>query len=110
MKAQDVRLINTFVETGRVFFHLHNGKTALRIMSAREIKQADIILGKNGWNAYVEYLVDLFNEHYANQRITRIEPTPREERFWLLHFSRSINPLPDNEEEEYQNLLHENSF
>jgi hypothetical protein len=108
MVAQDIRLINAYQESGRVFFHLHNGKTVTRCMEARDIIHANRIGNLEGKDAKVAEFVRLFNEKYAEpQVIKHVELSPSEQRFFQLHNERKICPLPPEDEEEYQRLLDE---
>lgn len=107
MDKNDVRIVNEFQESGRVFFHLKNGKTVVRIMERRDIMN---VKRKNrDYQKRLEGFVDLFNEKYSEpQKIERIKLSPSEERFWELHSIRYvIGQLSPEQEEEYQNLLNE---
>ena len=106
MKASDIRLINENQESGRVFFHTNDGQTICRTMTSREVKQGQILRRREGNEAFTNYFVDLFNNKYSEpQKIEYRRMSEADTRFFWLHHCREINPLPFDEEEEYQRLL-----
>jgi hypothetical protein len=112
MKASDIRLINENQESGRVFIHLIGGQTICRVMSPREVRVAQKIRSREGGEAFKNEIVRLFNDRYSEpQGVMRQGPADRdEERFWTLHNMRKINPLPTDEESEYQILLNQSDI
>jgi hypothetical protein len=106
MKASDIRLINDNQESGRVFFHTYDGKTICRTMTSREVQQGQVLRRREGEKACTNYFVDLFNNKYSEpQKIEYRRMSEADTRFFWLHHCREINPLPFDEEEEYQRLL-----
>lgn len=106
MKANEVRIVNANQESGKVFFHMLNGKTVIRTMYASEIIKANTIGHREGEDARIAEYVRLFNEKYSEpQTIRYVELSESEKRFFELHNMRKICCLPPDEEEEYQELL-----
>lgn len=91
----------------KVFFHMFDGKDITRTMTSREIINANRIGRLNGEDARIEEYVRLFNEKYsaAQPKPQYVELNAEERRFFELHNMRSISPLTEEEEEEYQDLL-----
>lgn len=111
MKASDIRLINENQESGRVFIHLIGGQTICRVMSPQEVRKAQKIRLREGIEAFKNEIVRLFNDIYSKPQAVRKVPVDRdEERFWTLHNMRKINPLPTDEESEYQILLNQSDI
>ena len=108
MIANDVRIVNSNQETGKVFFHLVNGKTVVRTMCASEIIKANTIGNREGEDARIAEYVRLFNERYSEpQKITYVEPSESEKRYFELHNMSRICPLTPDEEEELVELENE---
>ena len=106
MKANEVRIVNTNQENGKVFFHLKNGKTIVRTMSKKEIATENRIRNNYGEEARIAEFVRLFNERYAEpQNIKNVELDEEERSFFELHNIREIHPLTPEEENEYNKLL-----
>ena len=108
MIANDVRIVNSNQETGTVFFHMVNGKTVVRTMCASEIIKANTIGNREGEDARIAEYVRLFNERYSEpQKITYVEPSEREKRYFELHNMSKVVPLTPDEEEELEELKNE---
>ena len=108
MIANEVRIVNSNQETGKVFFHMVNGKTVVRTMCASEIIKANTIGNRDGADARIAEYVRLFNEKYSEpQKITYVEPSESEKRYFKLHNMSRICPLTPDEEEELEELENE---
>ena len=108
MKANEVRIVNTNQETGKVFFHLLNGKTVVRTMCASEIISANTIGNREGEDARIAEYVRLFNDKYSEpQKITYVEPSESAKRYFELHDMRKVIPLTPEQEEELEELENE---
>ena len=108
MIANEVRIVNDNQETGKVFFHLVNGKTVVRTMCASEIIKANTIGNREGADARIAEYVRLFNERYSEpQKITYVEPSESEKRYFELHNMSKVVPLTPDEEEELVELENE---
>ena len=108
MIANEVRIVNSNQETGKVFFHLVNRKTVLRTMCASEIIKANTIGNREGADASIAEYVRLFNEKYSEpQKITYVGPSESEKRYFELHNMSRICPLTPDEEEELEELENE---
>ena len=108
MIANDVRIVNSNQEKGKVFFHMVNGKTVVRTMCASEIIKANTIGNREGEDARIAEYVRLFNERYSEpQKITYVEPSESEKRYFELHNMSRICPLTPDEEEELEELENE---
>ena len=108
MIANEVRIVNSNQETGKVFFHLVNGKTVVRTMCASEIIKANTIGNRDGSDARIAEYVRLFNEQYSEpQKITYVEPSEREKRYFELYKMSQIFPLNTDQEEELEELENE---
>ena len=108
MIANDVRIVNANQENGKVFFHLVNGKTVVRTMCASEIIKANTIGNRDGADARIAEYVSLFNERYSEpQKITYVEPSEREKRYFELHNMSKVVTLTPDEEEELEELKNE---
>ena len=71
MISNEVRIVNSNQENGKVIFHLVNGKTVVRTMCASEIIMANTIGNRDGADARIAEYVRLFNERYSEpQKIT----------------------------------------
>ena len=108
MIANDVRIVNDNQETGKVFFHLVNGKTVVRTMCASEIIKANTIGNREGEDARIAEYVRLFNERYSEpQKITYVEPSESEKRYFELHNMSRICQLTPEDDEELEELENE---
>lgn len=108
MISNEVRIVNSNQETGKVFFHLVNGKTVVRTMCASDIIRANTIGNREGSDARIAEYVRLFNERYSDpQKITYVEPSESEKRYFELYNKSRIFPLIPDEEEELGELENE---
>ena len=108
MKSNEVRIVNANQENGKVFFHLVNGKTVVRTMCASEIIKANTIGNRDGADARIAEYVRLFNEKYSEpQKITYVEPSESEKRYFKLYNMSCICPLTPDDEEELVELKNE---
>ena len=105
MKANEVRIINANQESGKVFFHLKNGKTVIRTMYASDIIKANTIGHRKGEDARIEEYVRLFNEQYSEpQTVANVELSASEKRYFELHNMSKVMPLDAEQEEELKDL------
>lgn len=108
MISNEVRIVNANQEKGKVFFHLVNGKTVVRRMCASEIIKANTIGNRDGADSRIAEYVRLFNERYSEpQKITYVEPSESEKRYFELHNMSRICPLTPDEDEELEELENE---
>lgn len=108
MIANEVRIVNSNQETGKVFFHLVNGKTVVRTMCASEIIKANTIGNSEGEDARIAEYVRLFNERYSEpQKITYVELSASEKIYFELHNMSKVIPLTQEQEEELEELENE---
>ena len=108
MIANEVRIVNSNQETRTVFFHMVNGKTIVRTMCASEIIMANTIGNREGADARIAEYVRLFNERYSEpQKITYVDLSSSEKRYFELHNMSRICPLTPDEEEELEELENE---
>ena len=108
MIANDVRIVNSNQEKGKVFFHMVNGKTIVRTMCASEIIKANTIGNREGSDARIAEYVRLFNERYSEpQKITYVEPSESEKRYFELHNMSRICQLTPEDDEELEELENE---
>ena len=105
MIANEVRIVNSNQETGKVFFHMVNGKTVVRTMCASEIIKANTIGNREGEDVRIAEYVRLFNERYSEpQKITYVEPSESDKRYFELHNMSKVMPLDAEQEEELKEL------
>lgn len=105
MEATEVRNVNAIQVQEKVYFHMTNGKTIVRKMDAREIIKANTIGNREGKDARIAEYVRLFNEKYSEpQRITYVELSASEKRYFELHNKSTVCPLTPDEEEELEEL------
>ena len=105
MKATEVRIVNANQESGKVFFNMLNGKTVIRTMYASDIRKANTIGHREGEDARIAEYVRLFNEQYSeHQKITHVELSESEKRYFELHNKCLICGLTPDEEEELEEL------
>ena len=108
MIANDVRIVNSNQEKGKVFFHMVNGKTVVRTMCASEIIRANTIGNREGSDARIAEYVRLFNDRYSDpQKITYVDLSSSEKRYFELHNMSNVVPLTPDEEEELEELKNE---
>ena len=112
LTVDDIRLVNEFQESGRVFIHLTNGKTIRRIMTSNEIRRAQIIRKKEGIEAFNKEICRLFNEQYFDQgKPEYVALSAEDARFVeLLNKKRICGFLTGDEEEEFRTLLTDSDF
>ena len=100
MKATEIRIVNANQENGKVFFHMLNEKTVIRTMYASDIRKANSIGHREGEDARIEEYVRLFNEQYSEpHKITHVELSESEKRYFELHNKSLICGLTPDEEE-----------
>ena len=108
MIANDVRIVNSNQEKGKVFCHMVNGKTVGRTMCASEIIKANTIGNREGEDVRIAEYVRLFNERYSEpQKITYVDLSSSEKRYFELHNMSKVVPLTPDEEEELEELKNE---
>ena len=108
MISNEVRIVNSNQETGKVFFHLVNGNTVVRTMCASEIIKANTIGNRDGKDARIAEYVRLFNEQYSEpQKITYVGLSASEKRYFELHNMSKVIPLAPEQEEELEELENE---
>ena len=105
MKKNEVRMINANQEKGKVFFHMADGKTIIRTMSASEIRKANTIGSREGEDARIAEYVRLFNEQYSEpQTVANVELSASEKRYFELHNMSKVMPLDAEQEDELKEL------
>ena len=105
MKKNEVRMINANQEKGKVFFHMADGKTIIRTMSASEIRKANTIGSREGEDARIDEYVRLFNEQYSEpQTVGNVELSTSEKRYFELQNMSKVMPLNAEQEEELKKL------
>ena len=105
MKKNEVRMINANQEKGKVFFHMADGKTIIRTMSASEIRKATTIGSREGEDARIAEYVRLFNEQYSEpQTVANVELSASEKRYFELHNMSKVMPLDAEQEAELNEL------
>ena len=105
MKKNEVRMINANQEKGKVFFHMADGKTIIRTMSASESLKANTIGNREGEDARIAEYVRLFNEQYSEpQTVANVELSASEKRYFELHNMSKVMPLDAEQEEELKEL------
>ena len=105
MKKNEIRMINANQEKGKVFFHMADGKTIIRTMSASEIRKANTIGSREGEDARIDEYVRLFNEQYSEpQTVANVELSASEKRYFELHNMSKVMPLDAEQEEELKEL------
>ena len=108
MSAEDIKLVNEYQESGRVFIHLNDGRTICRTMTSKEVQIAQRIRAREGMQAFKTEIARLFNEQYREPQRANRATTAEDEQFYLLRGKRDIIPLTEDEEAEYQYLLQKN--
>lgn len=108
MSAEDIKLVNEYQESGRVFVHLNDGRTICRTMTSKEVQAAQRIRASEGMQAFKTEIARLFNEQYREPQRANRAITAADEQFYLLRGKRDIIPLTEDEEAEYQYLLQKN--
>lgn len=108
MSAEDIKLVNEYQESGRVFVHLNDGRTICRTMTSKEVQAAQRVRASEGMQAFKTEIARLFNEQYREPQRANRAITAEDEQFYLLRGKRDIIPLTEYEEVEYQYLLQKN--
>lgn len=105
MTINEVKQVNANQEKGKVFFHMADGKTIIRTMSASEIRKANTIGSREGEDARIAEYVRLFNEQYSEpQTVANVELSASEKRYFELHNMSKVLPLDAEQEEELKKL------
>ena len=104
----EIRLINTNQEKGKVFFHMVNGETIVRTMSASEICKANTIGSRQGEEARKAEYVRLFNEQYSEpQTVANVELSETDKRYFELKNMSKVFPLDAEQEEKLKELANQ---
>ena len=104
----EIRLINTNQEKGKVFFHMVNGETIVRTMSASEICKANTIGNRQGEDARIAEYVRLFNEQYSEPKtVANVELSESDKRYFELQNMSKVFPLDAEQEEELKELTNQ---
>ena len=104
----EIRLINTNQEKGKVFFHMVNGETIVRTMSASEIRKANTIGNRQGEDARIAEYVRLFNEQYSEPKtVANVELSESDKRYFELQNMSKVFPLDAEQEEELKELTNQ---
>ena len=105
MKKNEVRIVNTNQEKAKVFFHMVDGKTIIRTMSASEIRKANTIGNREGEDARIAEYVRLFNEQYSEpQTVANVELSASDKRYFELQNMSKVFPLDAEQEAELKEL------
>lgn len=103
MKKNEVRMVNANQEKGKVLFHMTDGKTVTRTMSASDIRKANTIGNRQGEDARIAEYVRLFNEQYSEpQTVANVELSASEKRYLELQNMSKVFPLDAEQEEEFK--------
>lgn len=103
MKKNEVRMVNANQGKGKVFFHMTDGKTITRTMSASEIRKANTIGNRQGEDARIAEYVRLFNEQYSEpQTVANVELSESDKRYFELQNMSKVFPLDAEQEEEFK--------
>lgn len=105
VRAEDIKTVNEYQESGRVFVHLKDGRTICRTMTSKEVQAAQRIRASEGMQAFKTEIARLLNEQYRETQRANRAITAEDEQFYLLRGKRDIIPLTEDEEREYQNLI-----
>ena len=104
----EIRLINTNQEKGKVFFHMVNGETIVRTMSASEIRKANTIGSRQGEEARKAEYVRLFNEQYSEpQTVCNVELSESDKRYFELQNMSKVFPLDAEQKEKLKELANQ---
>lgn len=107
VSAEEIKTVNEYQESGRVFIHLNDGRTICRMMTSKEVQTAQRIRAREGMKAFKTEIARLFNGKYREaQRANRVT-TAEDEQLGLLRTKRDIIQLTEDEEFEYQHLLNQ---
>lgn len=102
---EDIRMVNEYQESGRVFIHLKNGKTIRRTMRSNDVRRAQIIRNKEGIDAFHREICRLFNEQYFEPD-KPIKLSAEDERFLELRNKKKICGFLDpDQERELEKLM-----
>lgn len=103
MKKNEVRMVNANQEKGKVLFHMTDGKTVTRTMSASDIRKANTIGNRQGEDARIAEYVRLFNEQYSEpQTVANVELSASEKRYLELQNMSKVFLLDAEQEEEFK--------
>ena len=109
MKKNEVRMVNANQEKGKVLFHMTDGKTVTRTMSASDIRKANTIGNRQGEDARIAEYVRLFNEQYSEpQTVGHIKLSASEKRYFELQNMSKVFPLDAEQEAELRELANQN--
>lgn len=109
MKKNEVRIVNANQEKSKVFFHMTDGKTVTRTMSASDIRNANTIGNRQGEDARIAEYVRLFNEQYSEpQTVANVELSESDKRYFELQNMSKLFPLDAEQEEELKELANKN--
>lgn len=97
INVEDIRLVNEFQESGRVFIHTKDGRTILRTMMSSEVCRLQTIRNREGLAAFHRAVAEIFNKKYAaRQKFIRIKMTAAEEEYFLkVHTAQVTGVWPD---------------
>lgn len=101
----DIRLVNAYQQTGRLFIHLHDGRTIPRMVQPSEVAAGNTVRNREGEAAYFAYWAELFNEKYSEPQVfTYPTPSRNDEALSLLEFWKKNGSLTPDQEEVLQTL------
>lgn len=81
-EKNEIRRVNEFSGTGRIFVHLIDGRTIKRVIACGECTRFAQIRSKEGIEAAHSYIAELMNTKYAEPN-TFVKPTADDERAFL---------------------------
>lgn len=105
VSAEDIKTVNEYQESGRIFIHLNDGRTICRTMTSRDVQTAQRIRANEGIKAFKIEIARLFNEKYFESQRASTVATAEDEQLNMLRGKREIIPLTEDEELEYNHLL-----
>lgn len=83
LSAADIRLVDEYQESGRVFIHTYAGQTIQRIMARDEIRDLQKIRRNQSMAEFKEAVASLFNRKYRKSHtIRKVEPSRDDERYF----------------------------
>lgn len=83
LSAADIRLVDEYQESGRVFIHTYAGQTIQRIMEISEIRDLQKIRRNQSMAEFKEAVASLFNRKYRkSQTIRKVDPSRDDERYF----------------------------
>lgn len=97
LAASDIRTVRDFQESGRIFIHLHDGRTIPRMFTSQEIRELQTIQKSQGVVAFHEAVARMFNEKYRTpQHLTYVKLSPSDERYFeKVFFARTTGIWPE---------------